>query len=469
MATVPTGLTLRGILRGVERAVLGRDATAPIVRFVLVWGSVGLYWITLAVAFGLPASPLPGWLDWLPFPFDTMVETASIFFAPSVLTHLLPVAAGLWLAYRVAVNYLADLFDLEELSTAARYLWPSMFGVDVASFPRLEIATGELEQIDRSHPLAAIGGPGYVKVHLGHAAVFEDLDGRPRVYGPCNMQFIHGFERLRDVIDLRDQVARVDTVQAITRDGIEVRARDAQMVFRVHRGRARERTLENPYPFDPASIRRLVYAQPVGEDGRSRWTESLPDRVRREIRRFVASLSLEEFLALRPLPAATVPPQSFHIPREALTARFHTPEETARLREAGLELDWVGVGTWEVGDRKDGSDLSVGQVLVAGWRDKERIDLYTSPEFLDRQRRRGFREFAATLLLDWLRQWRDQEQTQDPQGRCLQMLAWILDRLSKIAEEAKTDPAIHLPAGFEQSLQHLRSLTAARWVGGGRV
>ncbi len=467
MASLPSSPSTRSIVRWLERWILGRDAAAPIVRFVLVWGSFGLFWLFLVFHAGLQLPALPDWLKWLPFPFDAVAQTGSMFFAPRVLVHLLPVAFGLWLGFRVAALYLADLYELDDPAIASRYLWPALFGLDPVSYPRLDVSTGDLEQIEADHPLVVIGGPGYVRVHLGHAAVFEGIDGRPRVYGPSPLQFIQGFERLRDVVDLRDQAAKADLVHAMTRDGIEVYAREAQMVFRVYRGRGLQRTLENPYPFDEASVRRLVYAQPVDENGRGRWTEALPDRVRQEIQRFVSELTLEEFLALRPQPSPGQERRAFHIPRHALTARFHTPQAVERLKEAGLELDWVGVGTWEVHDRPGRSDdAGVGQALISGWREKERLALYTSPEYLERQQARGYRDYAASLLTEWIEAW-EGDGGQDTQAACLQLLSRVREQLTRMQEELENDPQARKPLGMENALRHLTSLISPHWLGGG--
>lgn len=467
MASLPSSSSTRSILRWLDRWILGRDARAPVVRFVLVWGSFGLFWLLLVFYSGLQLPALPAWLEWLPFPFDAVAQTGSMFFTPPVLVHLLPVAFGLWLGFRVAALYLSDLYELDNPATAARYLWPALFGLDPVSYPRLDVRAGDLEQIEADHPLVVIGGPGYVRIHLGYAAVFEGIDGRPRVYGPTPLQFIHGFERLRDVVDLRDQAAKVDLVHARTQDGIEVCAREAQMVFRVYRGRGRRRTLENPYPFDEASVRRLVYAQPVDESGRARWKEALPDRVRREIQRFVSELTLEEFLALRPQASPGQERHAFHIPRHALTARFHTPQAVERLKEAGLELDWVGVGTWEVHDRPSrADDGGVGQALISGWREKERLALYTSPKYLERQQARGYRDYVAGLLTEWIDAW-EGEDGQDSQAACLQLLSRIREQLTRMHEELQNDPHGRAPLGMEDALRHLTSLISSPWLDGG--
>jgi hypothetical protein len=455
-------------VRALDRWLLGRDATAPVLRVLLVWGSFVLYWLTLVVATGFPRVPLPTWLVGLGYPLDLLAELGLMFFAPQVLVYLLPVAAALWLGYRLGVHYLVDLFELEEFSIAKKYLGPAMFGWDPFTYPALDIATGEIETLDQSNPLVRIGGPGYLRIHLGYAAVVESLDGRPLVCGPSQAQFIHGFDRLRDVVDLRDQTRSVESVRAMTRDGVEVHATDAQMVFRVHRGSSRTRTLEDPYPFSEASIRRLVYGQAVTETGRSRWADSLPGRVRTQIQRFVEHLTIEEFLALRPQPPSSAAGTSFHIPRAQLTALFHAPDVVERLRQEGLELDWVGVGTWELRDRpgRDPDEPGLSETVIGGWREKERVDLYGSPDYLDRQRRRGFREAAAEVLRRVIQAWRHDGAGQDVQARCWRVLQEFQQRLAAMRDELRSDPQADLPADLDEALAHLESLVEVRWFGG---
>jgi hypothetical protein len=195
------------------------------------------------------------------------------------------------LGYRIAAHYMLDLLELEQFSIASRHLRAAIFGI---GYDVLRVDSGELRGLDVKHPLVGIGGPGYLQVNLGFAAVVEDIDGLPRVIGPTTSSFMRGFERIRDVIDLRDQLRSVDEVRAVTRDGIEVRAREAQMVFRVFSG-GKPRSLADPYPFSEEAIRRLAYGQAVTEQGPRNWTENLKELISREIMAFVSALTIEEF------------------------------------------------------------------------------------------------------------------------------------------------------------------------------
>lgn len=347
-----------GLGRALLERLLDRGLAGAATRLLLVVIPLGLGWFLLTVLLDPAAVPAPAWVTTLPFPLDLAASILTSLFAPRVLLHLLPLTAGLWLGLRLAAHYLNHVYGLGSMAMAGRYLRSAIFGL---GYDTLAVSSGDARHLDWTSTLLRIGGPGWLTVHLGFAAVFETLEGHPRVYGPTPRRFLSGFERLRDVVDLRDQLRRVDESRAVTRDGVEILARDAQMVFRVHSGN-QPRNLADPYPFTEEAIRRLVYSQPVAATGQRKWSDALPGLVRREITRFIGDLTLEGFLALQPA-SLRLAPGDLHIPRQALTDRFRTDTLRQRLQDTGLELDWVGVGTWEV----RGAGRVQADDLLAAW------------------------------------------------------------------------------------------------------
>ncbi len=322
------------------------------------------------------------WVQSITFPFNVVLDLVSSLFAPIVLVHLLPVAAMLWLGLRLGAHYLADLFELESPAIAERYLRAAVFGL---GYDSLKISQGDLNKLNRNSPLFRIGGPGYLQVNLGFATVMETAEGAPRVYGPEGRRFIEGFERVRDVVDLRDQLRHLQEVEAVTADGMTVRARDVQMVFRTFGG-GQARNLQTPYPYADEAIRRLVYGRAVTAEGADRWTDLLTDLARDEIQAFIRGLTLDSFLAMQPAGPAGQASEAFHIPRRELTERFHTPEARERLRLQGLELDWVGVGTWEIDEPgADSGGMALGKTIIDAWRDRQRAQRLSMPDYLGRQ------------------------------------------------------------------------------------
>jgi hypothetical protein len=211
-------------------------------------GALSLYWFLVTLLSDFPSVFSAQSLAALPPLAAALLEATASFFAPRVLIFVLPAILGVALALYGGAQYLADLYELETPAIAWRYLLGAVFGL---WYPTLSVQSGDLESLDHRNPLLRIGGPGYLILHLGFAAVFETPTGQPRVYGPSRRNpqaqpvFIPGFERLREVIDLRDQLRQLDQVPAVTKDGIEVFARDVQVVFRVSAGE--RRSLQQPY------------------------------------------------------------------------------------------------------------------------------------------------------------------------------------------------------------------------------
>lgn len=461
--------------------LLGRNRTSAAFRFVLLGASFVVYWFVLVWLAGFPGEIPLDWQDRLPSIVFIIINTIAPFFHPQVLIHLLPVVFAILASFFIGSLYLTDLFELDSFWIAASYLFASLFGL---GYPTLSINRGnmsELEGIHTHNPLMQIGGPGYVVVHLGYAAVFETEEGIPKVYGSPRSgdettgPFIEGFERLRGVIDLRDQLGKVDEVRAVTRDGIEVYARDAQMLFRVYGG-DQQRSLQNPYPFTNEGIRRLIYGQAVKHEGQRNWVDLLPEIVSREIRSFVSQHSIQEFLALQPsrLLAEGEPSEEgeegaqsiIQIPRRQLTEHFHTDQLKERLKDQGLELAWVGVGTWELRDDQRSSMPGVtgpAKTLTATWRDLQRANLYASTDYQAREYDRCLRERTAEGISEIIKTWKHGELPKS--YRCFETLHNLQMQMELMLHQLETETDLNPPPDIEAALNHIRFLIRSREIG----
>jgi hypothetical protein len=481
------GSLLQSSLQAAVRLLLGRDLTAALVRIILAGIALAAFWLVLIVVFEYPGEIPYEWTNTLPpllFPF---VNIASTFLNPQIIIHILPVLFGVLVGIAFGALYLRDLFEIESAGVAFRYLLGSLFGL---SYPRLRIDRQNVRQLEANNPITRIGGPGYVQVNLGFAAVFETASGIPSVYpeaaqsreanggstppttGGRSSAFIEGFERLREVVDLRDRIVQLERTYAETRDGVPLSANDVQTVFRVYGG-GQERSLANAYPFQEESIRRLVYAQPVIEKRTLTPDELLARIAEREVQAFIRGHSLESLLALQPRQLESGIEEAdedegkagrFQIPRRALTEHFHTEALTRRLRYLGLELDWIGVGVWQVGlaqASESRGEIDPGRTLLAAWRDYQRLRLYRSPAFLERQRHVRYRELTDEILSGWIGTW---ERGELPETyRCYELLALMERQLetlrSSLAEEAPQAETI------ERVIAHLERLNRPQVLG----
>ena len=438
--------------------ILDRGRVGSRLRLVALLAAFGLYWFSVALIGNFPSLFPEQSLDNLPVLVALLLDVVTSFMSPQVLVFVLPVLLAILMSFHLGARYLADLFELESTIIAYRYLLGSVLGL---RYPLLTIDSGDVAGLDQQNPLLRIGGPGYLKLHLGFAAVFETMEGQPRIYGPSSghsRYFVQGFERLRDVIDLRDQLREVDEVRAVTKDGIVVYARDVQIVFRAFS--SYRRNDDGTYQADPRSMLNLAYGGIADKAGLPRWTETLPSIAERELTGYVAARTLEEFLALPSDNGQNA--MKVHIPRRELTASFHTQERKERLRDLGLELVWLGVGTWEVRDDQIPStdlEIAAGQTLTGVARDDARARRLRSSEHLGRQRQ--LREFALhrEVILDLIDAW-----NHSGHNPCYELLDRLRRRLIdlrvRVEAAQRLDPgSFELPDRLQDTLSQLESLT----------
>ncbi|MEE9512867.1 MAG: hypothetical protein V3V46_02220, partial [Anaerolineales bacterium] len=191
---------------------------------------------------------------------------------------------------------------------------------------------------------------------------------------------------------------------------------------------------------------------------------------------FIAHYSLEEFLALQPYRStvkqhtgqgtAVESFQNVHIPRRELTEHFHTEVLRERLRKQGLELVWVGVGTWEipVSIQEDASgQFGPGHTLMTTWRDHQRVQLYRSPEYLERQRALRYREVTSELLQSWIQTWRYGDLPVE--HRSYELLARIFNQLQRMEKRLEIDADSECKPELKHALEYIKGVLEPRILG----
>jgi hypothetical protein len=320
-------------------------------------------------------------------PFQELLQTLkSIYFSATGIHYFLLFTLPVMVAWRLAAVYLTDIFELPNIRVAGNFiLQASLFGGGA----RIRIREGEIAPEDENSPVYLIGGPGLVVVELDSAALFEQPDGRPYVVGPTVTEpfVLDGFERFRQGILLRDH--RTDPLEVSSRslDGIPVQSVGVNYLFSVDRGDDSAPTVERPYPFRGANtIESLVYGQtarvtpdgPRPADVSRSWFGTMMVLIRSALARFMSERNLTEYLANFGLPeiqiaqeqanavvqaARRVMPPNRQIPpppvdanpppfvprpdiKASLFSEF-AAEFPALAEQRGVELHWVGIGSWK--------------------------------------------------------------------------------------------------------------------------
>lgn len=311
-----------------------------------------------------------------------------------ILQYIPVFLAPFFIALHAAALYLADIFELEDVSVARKFVSSvALGGTDLV----IHIREGEVDEESRSSPAYLIGGPAKVVVALDSVALFERANGTPHVIGPTGKEpggkaTLDGFERFRQAFDLRDHFIELrgqddnsKPVESRSLDGIPVTATDVRFMFSVFRGDNPQPTDENPYPFLPKAVEDLVYkaasrVTPELEHSSTfapLWRVTMTELIRKRLGDFMNLHKLTEYLASIGAPEVekarqreeTIfreiqeltrageelerkdikpPPPFFPRPQiKDLFARF-AEDFTAQANESGVELHWIGVGTWEV-------------------------------------------------------------------------------------------------------------------------
>ena len=304
------------------------------------------------------------------------------FFEPKTLRCIPVFALPFFFALQAAATYLADIFELDRVHIARKFIMGVAFN---GGQKGIRIGAGEVSTESLDSPVYLIGGPGKVVVELDTVAVFEKPNGQPHIIGPTvkGGATLESFERFRQALDLRDQYTDPLEVKSRSLDGLKVSAKDVRMVFSIWR-EGKSATNDNPHPFSKKAVETLVYGQscsvvadgPYPSECNPSWSTTIQTLIRNELDEFMAEHHLAEYLASIGLPEVQqartreeeiakagqaivpedgqvetreVPPPPNFQARQNVSSLFSqfAQDFTDRASERGVELKWIGIGVWK--------------------------------------------------------------------------------------------------------------------------
>jgi Txe/YoeB family toxin of Txe-Axe toxin-antitoxin module len=330
--------------------------------------------------------------------FRFMIQAFS---DPHTIQYVPIFLAAFFIALQCAAIYLADIFELQNhadpdvaVKIARDFIWEvALTGSDET----IRIKEGEISEEHRLSSNYLIGGPGKVVVDLDSVALFEKPDGTPHLIGPTGREpggraTLDGFERFRQAIDirdhyvdLRDQDPKAQSVKGRSRDGLPITATDVRLMFSVYRGENPRKTDQFPYPFSKEAIEQIVYKSasrvtpdlPNASVYEFSWIYNMIGLIRGRLGGFMSERKLSDYLASIGIPeferakqseeliaeqvrrltqqsddlgkATEIKPPPEFTSRHKVTNLFSefAQEFTQRAHENGVELHWIGVGTWK--------------------------------------------------------------------------------------------------------------------------
>lgn len=316
----------------------------------------------------------------------------QVFTDPRIFQYFPLFLASFFIALQCAALYLADIFELDHPSVARRFIWSVAL---TGSEEIIRVSQGDVADEYRLSPTFLIGGPGKVIVDLDSVALFEKPDGTPHVIGPTGREprgraTLEGFERFRQAIDirdhyvdLRDQDPKSQAVKSRSLDGIEITATDVRLMFSIYRGGAKP-TAQEPYPYSKEAVEQIIYKAtsrvtpelPNPSTYEFSWINKMISLIRNELSRFMSRHKLTAYLASIGMPEIEklkqreeaiveqvqkltqeqdflLTSEQTSVPefqsRSRITNLFtqFADEFTRKAKSSGVELHWIGVGTWK--------------------------------------------------------------------------------------------------------------------------
>lgn len=257
--------------------------------------------------------------------------------------------------------YVQDIYELENYNDALRFLITALFSILLpdslrsalrfliavpffTSFPEITIQDGQAILADEQiNLLDVIGGPGWVVVTPGNAVLLESLKSPTRVLG-CGRHFIPRFEKIKTIVDLKDQESILTKpVSATTQDGIMINASDICFRYRIasdSQGRHLRRSIKNPYPFSEDAVVKYTYRRTVGKKGLTEWHDAVGLAVDSVISDYINQNSVDQI---------TAPDSLREDPRDKIKQQMEALPTHNRLNDIGSELLWVDIGHFEIG------------------------------------------------------------------------------------------------------------------------
>lgn len=305
-------------------------------------------WVLLPIFYGMAAIVF----EWITTPpgdlrLVWLLMRLALYGLPFILAYLV--------ANALVVGFLGITYELTWAEASA--FWTRLR----TGSPEGESLTVTREQFELlgDELLLRVGGPGYITITSGEAAVTERNGRFLRVLGP-GKHALRRFEYVRSVVDLRQQEYRnqrqtvtlgEEPIYLITRDGIELQA-DVTFIYRIctddatcnpdlnpatdlqtsHRPTLP--TKDEPFPFGSEAVRRAAYAEIVVGDEVYTWERLAIYVIVDELRHIVNKITLDQLIDTR---VHTLGPLQQLQDRLVLEARRKLKQYGIRLMNARID------------------------------------------------------------------------------------------------------------------------------------
>jgi regulator of protease activity HflC (stomatin/prohibitin superfamily) len=355
------GFFLQGLLACSPQWSLVRRILTVVLLWLFMWVSNILFGMGNALNYAADLQSTFGLLALLP---QQLIAFVIVLLLPVAgIKFLLVPLTACFLACWAGARYCQTLFQMSTVKQAFNYLAAVIWGF---RYPYMVVDDAQMKnENNQGYWLSKIGGPGYLEVRPGNAVLLERLDAPTRILS-MGRHYISRFERIIDIVDLKDHTLIVPEESTITKDRIILKIRDASFRYRIASSARDEigRGLSsNPYPFSVESIRKLHYNRTVSQNGITTWDKLV---------QFTAMSGITEYINEHLFDELIQSTGSGDDPRQEIINNIQSVGMRNRLKNFGTRLVWFDIGNYALSEEYESTSLI--NSWQANWMGKVAID-----------------------------------------------------------------------------------------------
>ncbi len=238
-------------------------------------------------------------------------------------------------AFYVGVKYVKDIYEINDLRTALAYLLIVFFGYKL---PKVKVSGGKRKIFGKFDFIELIGGPGIVQIERDNVVVVETLRRYKDVLvaGERNLS---RYEFVKDILSTEEQYEKIDSLEALTADGIRVEVKNIQFRFRIDGFFLPNANGRQTFAYLPLklAVKDLAYHRPVPEEGKlAFWTTAVKGAVTGIIRTHINDAYLDDLIAPRD--------DNLGHSLNHLRQKFESDQIKERFKKMGIRFDACDIG-----------------------------------------------------------------------------------------------------------------------------
>jgi hypothetical protein len=236
--------------------------------------------------------------------------------------------------FYVGVKYLQDIYEVPSVWHTWKYLIALIFEWNL---PKLKIAGGKKDFEGDFNSIERIGGPGILQIGRDNVVALETLQTQKNIM-MAGERPIARFDFVKDILSAEEQYGKIEKIETLTADGIQVSINDVQFRFRLDGTfrRAENDFQAKDYVPSKKAVINLVYHRPVNVEGYpSFWTDAVNGTVSRIIREHVNSASLDDLIAPNNIGENSL---------DALRQKFTSSQIHDRFKNMGVKFSSCNIG-----------------------------------------------------------------------------------------------------------------------------